>query len=82
LAPVVTDIPANRPWVHDGENGFLIPVREYEMLADGIIRLLEDEGLRKKFGEAGRAIVIEKAEHEEQMARVERIYGELRCSRS
>ncbi|GAI12440.1 unnamed protein product, partial [marine sediment metagenome] len=46
LAPVVTDIPANRPWVHDGENGFLIPVREYEMLADGIIRLLEDEGLR------------------------------------
>ena len=82
LAPVVTDIPANRPWVNDGENGFLIPVREYEMLAEGIIRLLEDEGLRKKFGEAGRAIVIEKAEHKEQMSRVMGIYTELKSSKA
>jgi len=80
LPAVVGDLPATREWIVDGEDGFIVPLRDKQALAEGIIRLLEDEGLRKKFGEAGRAIVIEKAEHEEQMARVERIYEELICA--
>jgi glycosyltransferase involved in cell wall biosynthesis len=45
--PVVTDIPANREWITNGQNGFLIPVDEEKYLANRIIdairspRLLE-----------------------------------------
>ena len=45
--PVVTDIPANREWITNGENGFLVPVDEEKYLANRIIdairkpRLLE-----------------------------------------
>lgn len=78
LAPVVTDIPANQPWVTDGENGFLVPTGDYEMLAAKIATLLKNEDVRIKFGQIGRSIVMERAEHENEMSRVEEIYEELR----
>ena len=81
LPAVVGDLPATREWIVDGVDGFIVPLRDNQALAERITGLLEDERLRKKFGEAGRAIVIEKAEHEEQMARVERIYEELICAK-
>ena len=81
LPAVVGDLRATREWIVDGEDGFIFPLRDHQVLAQRIVYLLEDENLRKKFGDAGRAIVIEKAEHEEQMARVERIYEELICAK-
>ena len=41
--------------VVDGETGFLVPPRDHEAMADAIVRLLKDEGLRQQMGEAGRA---------------------------
>jgi glycosyltransferase involved in cell wall biosynthesis len=41
--------------VVDGETGFLVPPRDHEAMAAAIIRLLKDEGLRKRMGAAGRA---------------------------
>jgi glycosyltransferase involved in cell wall biosynthesis len=41
--------------VVDGETGFLTPPRDHEALADAIVRLLMDETLRKRMGDAGRA---------------------------
>jgi glycosyltransferase involved in cell wall biosynthesis len=78
LAPVVTDIPANRPWVTDGDNGFLISVGDYEMLAERIVLLLKDKETRSRFGKLGRNAVIERAEYVNQMSRVEGIYEELK----
>jgi L-malate glycosyltransferase len=40
--------------VVDGETGFLVPPRDHQAMAAAIIRLLEDEKLRRGMGEAGR----------------------------
>jgi len=43
--------------ISDGINGFVIPVKDFEMLASKINNLLEDEKLRNRFGYTGREIV-------------------------
>jgi glycosyltransferase involved in cell wall biosynthesis len=77
LAPVVTHIPANQPWIKDGENGFLFPVKNHKMLATKIAYLIKNAETRKEFGKESRRIVQEKAEYEKEMAKVERIYQGL-----
>jgi glycosyltransferase involved in cell wall biosynthesis len=41
--------------VADGETGFLVAPRDHDAMASAIVRLLKDEGLRKRMGKAGRA---------------------------
>jgi L-malate glycosyltransferase len=43
--------------VVDGETGFLVPPRDHDAMAGAIVRLLTDEPLRRRMGEAGRARV-------------------------
>jgi len=43
--------------ISDGINGFVVPVKDFEMLAAKINNLLEDEKLRNRFGYTGRQIV-------------------------
>jgi len=81
LAPVVTDIPANRPWVHDGEGGFLFPPRDHKTLASAVIRLLKDRETRIRFGRNGRDAVTGKADFEREMARVTTVYEELKSGK-
>jgi glycosyltransferase involved in cell wall biosynthesis len=55
LPVVATAVGAIPDFVKDGEDGFLVPPRNPGMLAQGICRLLDDEGLRKRIGERVRA---------------------------
>jgi glycosyltransferase involved in cell wall biosynthesis len=58
--PVVgTDIPGNREIVIDGKNGFMVPLKNPQALAEALIRLIEDPGLRRRMGECGRKMVLE-----------------------
>lgn len=77
LAPVVTDIPANRLWIDDGENGALFPVSEPENLAARIVHLLKRDELRKKFGEMNTEIARQRAEHQMEMKKLEKLYSDL-----
>jgi glycosyltransferase involved in cell wall biosynthesis len=77
LPPVVTDLPANREWVTDGENGFLIPVGDHETLATKVVHLLTNKEMRSNFGKTNRKIIIERAEHQREMERMEKIYQHL-----
>lgn len=77
LAPVVTDIPANRNWVAEGKNGFLFPIKNHKILAEKIIFLLKDKGARYSFGAIGESLVAEHAQYEQQMEKVEEIYQSL-----
>lgn len=45
--------------VVDGESGFLVPYGDVDALAERVIRLLRDEPLRRRMGEAGRRRVEE-----------------------
>jgi glycosyltransferase involved in cell wall biosynthesis len=51
LPPVVTDIPANREWVFDGLNGYLVPAGNAADLAQKAIELIENETTRLEIGE-------------------------------
>jgi glycosyltransferase involved in cell wall biosynthesis len=77
LAPVITDLPANREWVTGGENGFLVPTNNIEMLAERIVYLIKNEEVRKRFGKIGREIIKQRAEHAREMEKMERIYQGL-----
>ncbi|WP_229110653.1 glycosyltransferase [Halapricum desulfuricans] len=45
--------------IEDGENGYLIEPRDIESTADRVVRLLEDDQLRRRLGENGRETVRE-----------------------
>lgn len=51
-AMVVSDHHSFREAMDDGEHGLIVPMRDGPALADAIIKLLADEGLRRKLGEA------------------------------
>jgi glycosyltransferase involved in cell wall biosynthesis len=53
-ALVVTDVPGCREVVREGDNGFLVPVRNAEALAGAMARFLDDPGLAARFGERSR----------------------------
>lgn len=77
LAPVVTDLPANREWITDGENGFIVPINDTHMLADRVVYLLKNKEAREKFGKASVRIIVERAEYAKQMGGMEEIYQKL-----
>ena len=64
--PVVSDIPANRPWVEHGRNGLLFPPGDDEALADRLAEALARPELRAAAAPISRRIAVEKAD----------IYGE------
>jgi phosphatidyl-myo-inositol alpha-mannosyltransferase len=51
---VATDIPGYREVVTDGVEGLLVPPRDPEALAAGLVRVLSDGDLARRLGEAGR----------------------------
>ena len=59
---MVTDLAANREWVREGENGFLVPVGDAGAMTDRLARLLKDPSLRKTMGARNLAIARERAD--------------------
>ncbi len=51
---VTTDVPGCRNVVEDSVNGFLVESHNPEMLADALAKLIEDENLRERMGQASR----------------------------
>ncbi len=77
LPVVITDFGDNRKWVEDGLNGFIVPLKDPEALAEKIIYLLKNEDIRKEFGERNRKIIEERNNYYKEMEKMENIYTEL-----
>ena len=77
LPVVITDTGENRKWVKNGENGFLIPVKNPEILAEKIIYLLKNENIAKELGRKNRKIIEERNDYCKEMAKMEEIYYSL-----
>ena len=77
LAPIVTDIPANKPWINEGENGYLFPTRDNKTLASKIINLCTNKEMRDSFGRKSQEIIQQKAEQQTEMKKLEKVYDEL-----
>ena len=57
---VTTDAPGCREIVLDGENGFLVPIKDVDALVCAIRKLLDSPDLRLRMGLAGRQLVKRK----------------------
>ena len=77
LIPIVTDIPGNREWIKDGENGFLVPVDKPEVLADRIIEVIKNYEKYQNWTEKNLNLVKEKANLEENLKKIEQKFIEL-----
>jgi glycosyltransferase involved in cell wall biosynthesis len=75
--PVVTDIPANREWIINGENGFLVSEVEEEFLARKIIDAIRNRELLGKSRARNRLIVEQKALWPKYINRVKDIYANI-----
>jgi glycosyltransferase involved in cell wall biosynthesis len=72
--PVVTDIPANREWIKDRENGFLVPVKDKTALAEKIVEALRNPSLRATVRQMNRGMASERADSRSQTKRMLGIY--------
>tara|TARA_Y100000310_G_scaffold343159_1_gene449509 strand:- start:22900 stop:25047 length:2148 start_codon:yes stop_codon:yes gene_type:complete len=77
LPIIVTDTGFNKNWIKDGENAFIVPKNNLKIIADKIINLSKNKDLRQKFGKINRKIIIENAEFNKEMKKIEVLYYSL-----
>jgi glycosyltransferase involved in cell wall biosynthesis len=81
LFPIVTDIPANREWIVDGENGRLVPPGEAMRLAVAIIDAWRDAALRARARGRNVEIIATRGRWEDSMRPVRDLFESL-CRQS
>jgi len=72
--PIVTDIPSNREWISDGENGFLVSLDEERFLAGKIVEAIRNRDLIERSRDKNFCLVREKALWAVTIARTKEIY--------
>jgi glycosyltransferase involved in cell wall biosynthesis len=72
---ITTDAPGCRETVIDGENGFLVPVRDVSSLSKAMLRFLENPDLVHIMGMAGRKIAEMKYDVRKVNENIARILG-------
>jgi len=76
--PVVAcDTTGSSELVVDSKTGFLVPVKKPEIMADAILKLIASSDLRKKMGQNGRAMVLERFSIDSYISGVSRIFEEV-----
>jgi glycosyltransferase involved in cell wall biosynthesis len=63
--------------VVDGETGIYVPPRNPGELAGALARLVDDQALREKMGDAGRQRVLDFFDQKKQIEKLESVYVEL-----
>ncbi len=77
VAPVTADLASVNELVKDGWNACIVPQRDSKATAKAVIKLLEDENMRKLFAERNLGWVRENADYDKNMEEVERLYYKL-----
>jgi glycosyltransferase involved in cell wall biosynthesis len=72
--PVVTDIPANREWIVNGDNGFLVPKENETLLAKKIVEAIRNRRLLRKALDKNRIIVKQRANGGENVRKITELY--------
>jgi len=77
LPPVVTDFGDNGAWVRNGETGYLFPCGDAPLLAQSLLRLIDNHSLRRQLGIKARREVIMRNDYAKEMVKMERVYAGL-----
>ena len=74
---VATNVSGTRDVVRHDATGLLAPQGDVEALASGVVRLLDDDSLRRQFGEAGRLDVLGRFSVDEMVDHIAALYAAL-----
>lgn len=74
---VVTDVGGAREAITDGENGYLVPAGDDEIMAERLVRLLNDSERARAMGECGRRTVEQKFSSGAQLEQIEKLYDRM-----
>ncbi len=74
IPSVATDVEGSSELIKNGETGLLVPPRDSKRLAEAILRLLDDEELRKTLGGNAREYVVDNYDWEIITDNIEEIY--------
>lgn len=77
LPVVVTEIPANKEWVVDGYNGFLVPPKSPSEVSKRVLTLLRNSNLSEEMGQKNVSIAKNKADWKKNVDKLEGIYKSL-----
>lgn len=75
LPVVTTTASACREIIEDGQNGFLVPPRDTEAIAERIERLLSDEALRRSMGRKARNSVFHEFDIASNVGELKRLFS-------
>ena len=76
--PVVTTDSGGPPeYVTDGQSGFIVPVRDAERMAERLGTLIDDAGMRQRFGAAGRERAVNELTYARMIDSISGIYRTL-----
>jgi glycosyltransferase involved in cell wall biosynthesis len=75
--PIVTNIPGNQSWIKHRENGQLITIDNFRMLAEEILWAFENSEHRKNAVKKNRKFVEENADYNTNMKIIATKYHEL-----
>lgn len=76
-AVIATDAPGCRDCVRDGDNGFLVPVKDVGALTAAVSRLLDDPDERKRLGARGRQRAVAEFSQERVIEATLAVYREI-----
>jgi glycosyltransferase involved in cell wall biosynthesis len=75
--PIVTDLPANRDWIVDGETGCLVPSGDWKRLACSLTAASVDPSMRARAAHRNRALVESRASLSVNIGRFVDVYRSL-----
>ena len=75
--PIVTDIPGNQSWINHRENGQLVPIDDYNNLAEELIWGFENKTYREKAVAKNRDFVEQNANYSTNMKIISEKYHQL-----
>ena len=73
--PVVSDLPSLHEWIEDDVNGYIVPVTDYEQLAQRILKVFRNPDNTKAMVKRNIAIVQKRADHDTNMRKMAEIYS-------
>jgi glycosyltransferase involved in cell wall biosynthesis len=76
-AIIATDVPGCREIVHSGKNGILVPLKDFNSLANAIKELISNSEKRISMGKNGRKLVKEEFSEEIVVSQTLRVYQDL-----
>lgn len=81
LPCLVSDIPGNKEWVTEGENGWLFPDGDADALAAKILQAADQRKTLPEIGRAARAVAEERADWTKNSAKLMQVYGQASRSK-